>query len=268
MSRVFDGFFLVLALISIGVVYSTAHIDSDLLGTLTKEMGFYENISVIILLCIGAYGAIFFFKNRGSLDRVALFFIPAFSLLGFIAAFEEISWGQHILNFQSTEYFIENNHQKETNIHNLIDGNIFSSVIYFVIYTFFVFMPALFTIFPKLLTFLPESIVPSIKTSLIILFGSTFQLYFYDDFGVLSDMITLIVGFVLFGVVLLLHYEKIALIYFGFGVFSMVSCMMHHELFGFYNMQYEIREMFVMLGVFYWFVEATANMHRAVPARE
>jgi len=54
----------------------------------------------------------------------------------FLASMEEISWGQHIFHFPSSRYFLENNLQEETNLHNLIDGNIFSSIIYSTIYIF------------------------------------------------------------------------------------------------------------------------------------
>ncbi|MFP4486403.1 MAG: hypothetical protein ACLFOC_05545 [Campylobacterales bacterium] len=257
MNRVLDIVFVLLAVFSIGVVYTSSHIDESLLATLTKEMGLYENISVIILLCIGIYGTVFFIKRKASLDKLALFFIPAFSLLAFVAALEEVSWGQHIFGFESGEFFEENNLQKETNIHNLIDGNIFSSVIYFSTYAFFVFLPAFNTFFPKFLSFLPSNIIPSLRVSLIILFGSTFQLYFYDDFGVFSDMVTLMAGFVLLGIVLIMRFQKVSALFYLLGVISMIFCMMSYEIFDFYNMQYEIREMFVMLGALYWFIEVT-----------
>ena len=46
--------------------------------------------------------------------------------LGFVvaaAAMEEISWFQRILNVQSSEFFMQNNRQGETNLHNLAIGS-------------------------------------------------------------------------------------------------------------------------------------------------
>jgi hypothetical protein len=44
-------------------------------------------------------------------------------LMGLVFVFgagEEISWGQRILNIESSEFFVKHNAQREINIHNLI----------------------------------------------------------------------------------------------------------------------------------------------------
>ena len=67
------------------------------------------------------------------------------AVLFFFAAGEEISWGQRIFNIQSGDFFLENNKQAETNLHNLIVGGkdlnilIFSQLMFFVLITYFVF---------------------------------------------------------------------------------------------------------------------------------
>jgi len=55
------------------------------------------------------------FKNK-NIPFGTLYFLFAGVFL--FAAFEEISWGQRILNLQTIEYFSANN-QNETNFHNL-----------------------------------------------------------------------------------------------------------------------------------------------------
>ncbi|NJC26131.1 hypothetical protein [Neolewinella antarctica] len=45
-------------------------------------------------------------------------------LVGFGCLFiggEELSWGQHLIGWESSEYFIENNDQQETNLHNFFN---------------------------------------------------------------------------------------------------------------------------------------------------
>ncbi|MGZ8545520.1 MAG: hypothetical protein ACXWV0_09500, partial [Flavisolibacter sp.] len=60
------------------------------------------------------------FKKRNAWFLTVNFIL---GLLLFIAAGEEISWGQRILGIESSGYFKENNLQGETNLHNLeIDG--------------------------------------------------------------------------------------------------------------------------------------------------
>ncbi len=58
--------------------------------------------------------------DRGALELLAL---GGLSLLCALAALEEISWFQRVLNVQSSEYFLQNNRQGETNIHNLAVGS-------------------------------------------------------------------------------------------------------------------------------------------------
>lgn len=67
-------------------------------------------------------------SDRGVLELLAL---GGLSLLCALAALEEISWFQRILNVQSSEFFLQNNRQGETNIHNLAvgDGSLHKNVL-------------------------------------------------------------------------------------------------------------------------------------------
>ncbi|PVA08746.1 hypothetical protein DC366_17570 [Pelagivirga sediminicola] len=47
-----------------------------------------------------------------------------YALLFFMAAGEEISWGQRIVGWESDEFFQQNNKQYETNLHNLVVGDV------------------------------------------------------------------------------------------------------------------------------------------------
>lgn len=47
-----------------------------------------------------------------------------YALLFFMAAGEEISWGQRIVGWESGEFFQQNNKQYETNLHNLVVGDV------------------------------------------------------------------------------------------------------------------------------------------------
>lgn len=67
-------------------------------------------------------------SDRGVLELLAL---GGLSLLCALAALEEISWFQRILDVQSSEFFLQNNRQGETNIHNLAvgDGSLHKNVL-------------------------------------------------------------------------------------------------------------------------------------------
>lgn len=73
-----------------------------------------------------------------------------FVLLFFFAAGEEISWGQRILGVESGEFFLENNAQGETNLHNLVVGEkklnkiIFSQLLTLVMVLYLVVIPVLY----------------------------------------------------------------------------------------------------------------------------
>nr|WP_229422749.1 hypothetical protein [Telluria aromaticivorans] len=58
--------------------------------------------------------------DRSTLELLAL---GGLSALCALAALEEISWFQRILNVQSSEFFVANNRQGETNLHNLAVGS-------------------------------------------------------------------------------------------------------------------------------------------------
>lgn len=61
-----------------------------------------------------------------------------FTVLFLFAAGEEISWGQRIFAVESSEFFLKNNAQGETNLHNLVVGEtkinkiIFSQLLFLV----------------------------------------------------------------------------------------------------------------------------------------
>lgn len=106
----------------------------------------------VLALCIALVDIEYFENEFSAEDRsveyataVCLFFAAAFQmrsialghfrfpmywgalltvLLFFFGAGEEISWGQRIFNWESTAFFLDNNAQKETNLHNLMLGDL------------------------------------------------------------------------------------------------------------------------------------------------
>jgi len=56
--------------------------------------------------------------------RGAAVLTGVYCLMFFMAAGEEISWGQRIIGWESGEFFRENNKQDETNLHNLMIGDV------------------------------------------------------------------------------------------------------------------------------------------------
>ncbi|MDW3118543.1 MAG: hypothetical protein R8G60_12745 [Roseovarius pacificus] len=87
----------------------------------------------------------------GRAARLGAGLLVAFYAVVFVfGAGEEISWGQRIFGWQTTGYFLENNHQYETNLHNLAFGGeqlaktLFGSVLTTVLLLYLVVLPPLY----------------------------------------------------------------------------------------------------------------------------
>jgi len=244
--------------IALVTIILSAHCASctTLLQTMTQENGWFESLTVILLFGISIDGTRSLIKYQ--FERWFAWAVGLFALLSFVAGMEEISWGQQLLHFHSGDYFLHANLQHETNLHNLINANLFSSMIYSTVYTLLVFLPLGVKLFPSITNrwrwlryfdINPHAI-------LIVLFASVFQIYFYEDFGVWMDMATHLVALGLFGLFLIRKKSTISLkLHYGLILLSTAISMGVHEIYRFENMQYEIREMFVVLAVWLIFRE-------------
>ncbi|MCF8230122.1 MAG: hypothetical protein K9G58_10590 [Bacteroidales bacterium] len=81
-----------------------------------------------------------------SINKLLIIYLIVMSLFLLFVFGEEISWGQHYLNFETSDFFKRNNFQNEVNIHNFINP------VYWLIYPVF---GILFFIFLNLLWFFP-----------------------------------------------------------------------------------------------------------------
>jgi len=63
------------------------------------------------------------------------------SLFCFLAALEEISWGQRLFGYQPPEYFLASNFQQEFNLHNIVDSDMRSYLIYLIVFGYGVLLP-------------------------------------------------------------------------------------------------------------------------------
>lgn len=85
--------------------------------SLFYENGFVETLQSLFLL-ISIYFLIFSFK-KFSLKKTINFFLLVKILALIYYLGEEISWGQHYFKWISPEFFLNNNIQGETNLHNM-----------------------------------------------------------------------------------------------------------------------------------------------------
>ncbi len=96
----------------------------EVIRSKTKEDGLFEYIGALSLLITSLLFVMVFVRQRGGADfllfkaaRNYWFLILAFIFL--LGSGEEISWGQRIFGWETSEGYSQINRQNETNIHNL-----------------------------------------------------------------------------------------------------------------------------------------------------
>ena len=139
---------LVLLIVAVGIFLFYTNLDAFIIYT--EEDGSVEWLTVLGLLlgCIVCLSR--FVRLRKERSWWFLTVVLGLGLLMFAAAGEEISWGQRILGIKSSEFFIENNAQGETNFHNLVVGGeklnkiIFSTGLSIMLAVYLVLFPLLY----------------------------------------------------------------------------------------------------------------------------
>ncbi|WP_027392801.1 hypothetical protein [Aquimarina latercula] len=93
-------------------------------GVFAAEDGFIEWGTTILLGCSSIYLWFVFLKEYKN-KRIYWFLgVVGLAILFLFAAGEEISWGQRLFDLKSGDFFNQNNKQKETNLHNLMVGDV------------------------------------------------------------------------------------------------------------------------------------------------
>jgi hypothetical protein len=235
----------------VAVVALTSHGNEELLSELCRESGPFELGSSLVLLVTSAYSIRVLLRERRERRMRPVFriLIAGLALLTFVAAFEEVSWGQHLLEIEPSEFFLRHNQQEEQNLHNLLPAKFFNALIDTGSYVAFVYLPIL--IFfesrrDRVVRWVRSGFLPfggSLHNVLV--FGFGFALQAYGEPLAVSDSVALGVSYFL--LVLLLarraelrtrgHVLHLVLL-------ILVTCFFvaHRDIFEFANMQYEIRE--------------------------
>jgi hypothetical protein len=135
-------------------------------GFYVREDGLIEWLTVAALL-LSSFTCFYRAKILASFRSPV--FILCLILGGFICLFgvgEEISWGQRIFDWKSPEFFLSNNSQGETNIHNLVvDGKkinkiIFGTFLGICIVFYFLILPFLYRKLEKVKSFVNKFAIP------------------------------------------------------------------------------------------------------------
>lgn len=170
--KIFFTLLFALAVITLYIGFTNATYFNDVFA---QEDGAIEYATFVFLFLISLlqFKRLFTLKNKNVLWKAAVFFS---ALLFFFGAGEEISWGQRIFNVESTDFFLDNNDQGETNLHNLKVGDvklnklIFSQLITLFMVVYLLIMPLLYNKFNSIKTFIDRLAIPVPKLSHIIAF--------------------------------------------------------------------------------------------------
>ncbi len=122
---------------------------NSLYNLFVEEDGIIEYSTAIFLLSVSIYLINKLLKTVKviSTKNIGIVF---FSIIFFFGFGEEISWGQRIFNIETPQFFVENNLQSETNIHNLMIGGvklnklIFTNTLFFIFSFYFLVIPYLY----------------------------------------------------------------------------------------------------------------------------
>lgn len=119
-------------------------------GIYVREDGLIEWLTFLALILgffLCWYRASILRPFRSKIFYFSLIFLGLVFLFG---AGEEISWGQRIFNIKSPEFFMRNNTQMETNLHNLFIGSfkinrvIFGTLLGILVAFYFLILPFLY----------------------------------------------------------------------------------------------------------------------------
>ncbi len=142
--------YIVLALIlGFGAYYSFT--DDEYFNTVyAREDGLAESATAVVLFAISVLTSIRLFKLWTYKKGLWRFGMIVLILIFIFGTGEEISWGQRIFNIESSEYFLENNAQGETNLHNMVVNGkkvnkiVFSQLLTVVLVIYLLIMPFMY----------------------------------------------------------------------------------------------------------------------------
>ncbi len=166
----------------------TYYVNLDFYQKLVQEDGILEYLTAFILL-VNSMLLLYRLVKIGRFKRYKWIFFNVVLILGLFFGFgEEISWGQRIFSVDSNSFFMENNIQKETNLHNLevkgvnINRLIFSNIFSVVFGFYFLLGLISYRRIPKFRSLVDQFGVPIPKSrhSIILILLST-QIFLTAD---------------------------------------------------------------------------------------
>ncbi|PCH78450.1 MAG: hypothetical protein COB98_00600 [Flavobacteriaceae bacterium] len=164
-------------ILGVGAYFSFTD-DSYFNGVYAAEDGLAESATAVVLFAISVLTSIRLFKLWSSKKGLWKFGMIVLILVFVFGAGEEISWGQRIFNVESSEYFLENNDQGETNFHNMVVNGkkvnkiVFSQILTLILVIYLLILPILYRKSEWVRNFVNQFSVPVATWSQVIAFLS------------------------------------------------------------------------------------------------
>lgn len=111
-------FWLWIPIVALGVqLILESTVDGNTLSLMHSENGPHETLQFILMAAGFVFALYVLFSGRLKTPSLKIWFGLA-ALACLYVAGEEVSWGQHFLNWSTPEYWAQYNDQQETNLHN------------------------------------------------------------------------------------------------------------------------------------------------------
>lgn len=165
--KIIYPFIIIILVLSLYIGFSNVPYFND---TFAKEDGTVENVTALFLLSICLIQVFRFFKLRKYKNGFWIIGTLFFAIMFLFGSGEEISWGQRIFNFETGEYFTQNNLQNETNLHNLKIGSvklnklIFSQLLVIGLVIYLIILPIIYKRYNRIKMITNKFAIPIPKT--------------------------------------------------------------------------------------------------------
>lgn len=214
----------------------------------TREDGPVENATFFALLYLAAM-LVWRLKRSDHLVYPKTYRYAAWTLaiLAVLGAGEEVSWGQRVFGFETGETMSRINLQRETNLHNLIPGELFNGLIIFSVGIILVLVPAVLRRRSNPPDWLPSSELSMLTVSAI--------LVNHYQFGSLPEKegIVVLISFLVLGTVKAIQKRELPLLNAALSGWLILVCLYGcRSILKLANHQYEIRELLVVLLITAW----------------
>ena len=190
----FFGLILLIFLTGFTCKYSKpSYCQINIFKDILNENGFVENLQSVFLF-FSIYYLIISLK-KFSLNKIIQIFliIKILALIYYLG--EEISWGQHFFKWVSPEFFIINNNQGETNLHNM--SNLLDQLPRTLVMIWCGLISIIFYFIKKKISLSYETTLIFIPTDLLLKISVIFMIFFLPDF--IIDKLSLHPGHVING---------------------------------------------------------------------